>query len=59
MKNISQHANYNVQKLLVGNKADLGENRQTQKSEAGEVAEKHGCTYFETSAKTGDIINHI
>ena len=56
MKNISQHANYNVQKLLVGNKADLGKKRQTQKSEAGEVAEKHGCAYFETSAKTGDNV---
>ena len=53
MNNISKHANQNVQKLFVGNKADLIKKRQTDESEAREVSEKHGTKYFETSAKTG------
>jgi|EP00945_MAST-04E_sp_MAST-4E-sp1_P002450 small GTP-binding protein len=56
MDNISKHANQNVMKLLVGNKADLAKKRQTETEEAEGVAAKYGCKYFETSAKNGDNV---
>jgi len=38
--------------LLVGNKCDLVEQRQVEKSKGEELASQFGCPFFETSAKT-------
>jgi small GTP-binding protein len=42
--------------VLVGNKTDLSDARQVQREEAQQYADRHGVTYFETSAKTGDNV---
>uniref|UniRef100_UPI00398E972A ras-related protein Rab-27B n=1 Tax=Pristiophorus japonicus TaxID=55135 RepID=UPI00398E972A len=39
--------------VLVGNKADLSEQREVQETQAKELADKYGIPYFETSAATG------
>merc|ERR1719411_1778908 len=48
---IQEHSNSNVQILLVGNKSDLGENRQVPYEDAEEMANQLGITVFERSAK--------
>jgi len=48
---IDRYASENVQKLLVGNKSDLVEKRETTEEEAKRMAEEEGMTYMETSAK--------
>jgi small GTP-binding protein len=47
---------YNVIKLLIGNKIDLKEDRVVSRAEADKYAKKHGMLYTETSAKTGNNI---
>ncbi|EAY13865.1 small GTP-binding protein, putative [Trichomonas vaginalis G3] len=44
---------------LVGNKADLVDNRTVKLEEAQERADKMGALYFETSAKTGQNIDEL
>uniref|UniRef100_A0A3B3YER5 small monomeric GTPase n=1 Tax=Poecilia mexicana TaxID=48701 RepID=A0A3B3YER5_9TELE len=39
--------------VLVGNKADLADQREVQEKQAKELADKYGIPYFETSAATG------
>ena len=55
--NISQHANTNVQIILVGNKSDLAKKRQVTVEEADAVAKRYNIQYFETSAKTGSNVD--
>jgi len=50
-KQIQEHSNSNVQILLVGNKSDLGANRQVPYEDAEEMANQLGVSVFETSAK--------
>lgn len=62
LKQIDQHASSNVAKVLVANKCDRAD--KVVESERGRaLAEQHGLSYFETSAKTGqnvaDVFNHI
>ena len=49
---IEKNGNKNVYKLLIGNKADLEENRDIKKEEGQEFASINGMEFFETSAKT-------
>jgi Ras-related protein Rab-5C len=44
---------------LAGNKMDLESKREVPKDEAKIYAQENGCIFFETSAKTGENINHI
>ena len=46
-----------VSKVLIGNKADLNEQRQVEIEDAQKLAEKINCNYYEASAKTGQNIN--
>ncbi|KAG7499574.1 ras-related protein Rab-27B-like [Solea senegalensis] len=39
--------------VLVGNKADLADQREVQEKQVKELADKYGIPYFETSAATG------
>jgi Ras-related protein Rab-1A len=52
MNEITKYASDNVNKLLVGNKADLTDRRAVSPEEARELAESLGVEYIETSAKT-------
>ena len=49
---IEKNGNKNVYKFLIGNKADLEENREITKEEGEEFASVNGMDFFETSAKT-------
>ena len=62
LKQIDQHANSNVAKVLVANKCDRPDKViETERGRA--LAEQHGLTFFETSAKNGlnvnDVFHHI
>ena len=58
LKQIDQHANSNVVKVLVANKCDRSD--KIIESEKGRaLAEQHGLIFFETSAKTGHNVNEV
>jgi len=48
-----------IPRLLIGNKIDLKDERKIIKPMADHLAEKLNCTYYETSAKTGDNVKLI
>ncbi|TSK72056.1 Ras-related protein Rab-27B [Bagarius yarrelli] len=43
--------------VLIGNKADLPDQREVQEKQAKELADKYGIPYFETSAATGESVD--
>mmetsp|Transcript_28319 Transcript_28319/g.79927 ORF Transcript_28319/g.79927 Transcript_28319/m.79927 type:complete len:212 (+) Transcript_28319:304-939(+) len=56
MKNVDQHAAENVNKILIGNKCDMGSDKRAVSYQRGEtLAHELGIPFFETSAK--DNIN--
>lgn len=63
MENLAAHGEESVQRVLVGNKADLTEKRVVSRERGEELARKHGIQLFETSAKTATEVeaafNHI
>lgn len=53
LRQLDQHADLAIQRILVGNKSDLDSRKVT--TEAGQaLAERFGMAFFETSAKTGE-----
>ncbi|KAG9488362.1 ras-related protein Rab-27B [Eleutherodactylus coqui] len=42
--------------VLIGNKADLSDQREVNERQAKELADKYGIPYFETSAATGQNV---
>ncbi|EPR56549.1 putative Ras-related protein Rab2BV [Toxoplasma gondii GAB2-2007-GAL-DOM2] len=55
LRELEDRAPQNVQKVLVGNKADV-ENRAVSREEARRLAGEHNLHYIETSAKTGQHV---
>lgn len=53
LSQIKQHADSNVNKLLVGNKADLEDQRVVTHAEGAKLAEQCGIPFIETSAVSG------
>jgi len=51
LSEVEKHANENVNKLLVGNKSDLEQNRQVSYEEGKAYADQLGIKFLETSAK--------
>ena len=49
---IEKNGNKNVFKILIGNKADLEDERKIKKEEGQEFASINDMVFFETSAKT-------
>ena len=58
VKQIDQHANPNVPRILVANKIDLPDRRITSE-EGQQLAEECKMQFFEASAKTGENINEV
>eukprot|EP01015_Nassula_variabilis_P010990 TRINITY_DN1894_c0_g1_i11.p2 TRINITY_DN1894_c0_g1~~TRINITY_DN1894_c0_g1_i11.p2 ORF type:complete len:206 (-),score=4.05 TRINITY_DN1894_c0_g1_i11:32-649(-) len=56
---IQNNSEPNIEKVLIGNKVDLADKRKVSQEVAIEWAEKHGIKYFETSAKSGENVDHI
>lgn len=63
MSDFRKYCDPNTVIILIGNKADLIDKRQVSYDEGKEFAEKHGFSFFETSAKTGiniaDCFNNV
>jgi Ras-related protein Rab-8A len=60
IRNIEQHASDSVNKILVGNKADMDESkRAVPKSKGQALADEYGMKFFETSAKTNLNVEEV
>ncbi|WVZ04440.1 hypothetical protein V8G54_025246 [Vigna mungo] len=60
IRNIEQHASDNVNKILVGNKADMDESKRVVPTSKGqELADEYGIKFFETSAKTNLNVEEV
>ncbi|KAH7690429.1 Small GTPase superfamily ARF/SAR type protein [Dioscorea alata] len=59
VKELQKHGSPDIVLALVGNKADLHENRSVPSQDAIDYAEKNGMFFIETSAKTADNINQL
>ncbi|KAI4904499.1 hypothetical protein NFI96_025299 [Prochilodus magdalenae] len=46
-----QHANEDVERMLLGNKCDMEDKRVVPKAKGEQIAREHGIRFFETSAK--------
>ncbi|KAL4605602.1 hypothetical protein ACB092_09G041400 [Castanea dentata] len=58
--NIEQHASDNVNKILVGNKADMDESKRAVPTSRGQaLADEYGIKFFETSAKSNLNVEQV
>ncbi|KAI1297921.1 Ras-related protein Rab-10 [Halotydeus destructor] len=61
LRNIDEHANEDVEKMLLGNKCDMDDKRMISKEKGEAIAREHGIKFHETSAKANiniDIVLH-
>jgi len=58
LSEVDRYANENTSKLLVGNKADLIEEKQVTQETAQSFADKLGISFLETSAKTATNVDN-
>ncbi|KAK4779759.1 hypothetical protein SAY87_015865 [Trapa incisa] len=60
IRNIERHASDNVNKILVGNKADMDDSKRAVPSSQGQaLADEYGIKFFETSAKTNQNVEEV
>jgi len=52
MRNIKQHANEQVVKVLLGNKCDMPDKKMVTYEQGADLAKEYQIKFFETSAKT-------
>mmetsp|Transcript_85033 Transcript_85033/g.147538 ORF Transcript_85033/g.147538 Transcript_85033/m.147538 type:complete len:202 (-) Transcript_85033:118-723(-) len=57
IKQLDQHGNEDVQRILVGNKSDLADLRKVSAEQGQALAQQFGMAFFETSAKTGTSVD--
>jgi len=58
MKSIEQHASQGVNKILVGNKADMADKRVVTTEQGQQLADRY-IRFYETSAKTGQNVEDM
>ncbi|MCJ8736943.1 hypothetical protein PDJAM_G00018200 [Pangasius djambal] len=51
LRNIEEHANEDVERMLLGNKCDMEDMRVVSKAKGEQIASEHNIRFFETSAK--------
>merc|ERR1711978_126544 len=51
IRNIEQHAADTVNKILIGNKSDMGDDRLVDTERGSQLANEYSIGFFETSAK--------
>ncbi|BFZ00086.1 hypothetical protein BsWGS_03125 [Bradybaena similaris] len=51
LRNIDEHANEDVEKMILGNKCDMDDKRQVPTSRGEAIAREHNIPFLETSAK--------
>mmetsp|Transcript_2540 Transcript_2540/g.3838 ORF Transcript_2540/g.3838 Transcript_2540/m.3838 type:complete len:124 (+) Transcript_2540:417-788(+) len=56
VRNIEQHAADNVDKILIGNKSDMKDQKVVDTARGEELARHYGIKFFETSAKTNENV---
>ncbi|ONI24221.1 hypothetical protein PRUPE_2G230200 [Prunus persica] len=60
IRNIEQHASVSVNKILVGNKADMDESKRAVPASKGQaLADEYGIKFLETSAKTNMNVEEV
>ncbi|KAH7298242.1 hypothetical protein KP509_25G033300 [Ceratopteris richardii] len=60
VKNIEQNASDNVNKILVGNKADMDDSKRAVSFAQGQaLAKEYGLNFLETSAKTNMNVEQV
>lgn len=60
MRNIEQHASDNVNKILVGNKSDMADEKRAVAFERGQaLAKEYNMPFFETSAKENYNVEQV
>jgi GTPase SAR1 family protein len=60
LKEVKQHANTDIVVYLIGNRADLEDEREVPKERAVEFCQQYGIDkFFETSAKTGFNVEEV
>jgi len=52
LRNIDEHANEDVERMILGNKCDMEDKRVISKERGDSIAREHGVRFLETSAKT-------
>ena len=52
LRNIQEHANEDVEKMILGNKCDMEDKRVIPKERGEAIAKENGIRFLETSAKT-------
>lgn len=52
LRNIQEHANEDVEKMILGNKCDMDDKRVISKERGETIARENGIQFLETSAKT-------
>lgn len=57
IRNIEQHAAESVNKILIGNKCDMTEDKLIEATRGKNLAEEYNVKFFETSAKTGQNVS--
>ena len=57
IRQIEVHAQPNVEKILIGNKADLIDKKVIETEQGMALAKEYGMSFFETSARTGTNVN--
>ena len=58
LKAIQEHANEDVEKMLIGNRSDKEDERVIPKERGEVIAKENNILFFETSAKTGVNIDY-
>ena len=53
---IKENKNLDIPKILIGNKADLEDQREVSQEQAEKFADSIGCKFYEGSAKSGENI---
>jgi len=56
---IENYAKEDIQKVLIGNKIDLVDQRKVSNNEAQTLADEHDIPYFETSAKLDQNVSEV
>lgn len=51
LRNIDEHANEDVEKMILGNKCDMDDKRQVPTARGETIAREHNIPFLETSAK--------
>eukprot|EP00882_Tetradesmus_deserticola_P003552 GHRQ01003760.1.p1 GENE.GHRQ01003760.1~~GHRQ01003760.1.p1 ORF type:complete len:219 (+),score=97.91 GHRQ01003760.1:332-988(+) len=60
MRNIEQHASDNVNKIIVGNKSDMADEKRAVPYAKGQaLAQEYGMRFFETSAKDNSHVEEV